>query len=701
MSNAETLLERIFDRPTKKSKPPTYLEVSRTILLEDKRSAVGNRRIPYRPESDLVQKYLIEQMDNPDWRKIVFTGPPQVSGKTTIGIILPAVRSAIMCRKPYGYALPTLNDLDKAYATKIRPTLISAGYGEHLPTKGPGSRQGRSPVIQFADPDSGEWEGSLIFLAGGAYGDTVAVMGIDEVDQFRAGDGTPNWAAIEDLEARTKSYGRQALVICVGTVESDDSSMILQMVKDGTNTIPWIRCPECLEHFEPKFDLLRWEEGDEETVTQTARMACPCCGALLTEKQRQAGLRSVLFCHDGQTVENGRVIGECKRTTTLSIRRTALDCSLADMRDVCWAWHQAKVRLDVQGDHEPLRKFTRYMMCAIYTGDIEEVADMAHLTRDTLEYKSGKSDILPAETIIREENGDSLHLAEAPEWADWITCGIDVQRGGKNAPGRLYVVIIAGNDEGQRGTIGWGHIVCSPKGRHPTKDELEDGLKRFRDLIPTFDLPPLLAVGLDTGDRQDELLDIIGEHANRPEWPQWLPVQGQPRKLNVETHYTHQHSGKRRKPKWCRDVDKVIYSRWNKGNFWLHFIDTDTLRDQIQRRLMTPNDQAGSWGIPSGLKGSDTLCRHLCATVKIKDDKGKIRWSEKPQDRKWHHEWSARRDLLDCHEYGEAAAQMKLKNKSTASEPKEEKDLKDFYGKKDEKPISGGPMSLEEWYGKK
>ena len=593
---APELVARFLARQTKRRRPPTYREFSRTIALP----AGPMKGHPYDPTSCPCQSWLIDQMDSGKWERFYVCAPPQYGGKTLVGVLLPALRNAIALRLPVGYGLPTLQDLDKAWAEKLRPALNKSGYEKHLPQAGPGARGGRGHTLQLTDPESGELEGMLVFLAGGAYGSTVAAAIVDEVDQFRTAEGTPQWGNLEDIFNRANAYGRRALRIAVGTIENDTASIILPLVlEQGTGTRPWAKCPHCSRFQIFTWDAVRYDPTDEETARATARIACLHCGCALDESDRQRAVRAAAFVHRGQTIdERGEIVGDAPRTSACGLLWTALDSVLTDLRDVCVDHLRAKAQLDAHGDHGLMRKFYRYRLCELYTAELEELGAAADLTWRYLLDRSHRCEWGPAIAITdRAEDRAptySRHIAEPPSDALGVVGGVDVQQD------RIYWVLTAFKADGSTYDCGWGY-------EYGREDRTPYGLAELHALLDKTDIVlrgataaiPLLTVGIDVGDQTDHLMAWLKGRRD------WLPTKGTQANMKDEPG----------------DIPGIVHRREG-----LYLIAVDPVRELLHAAYRRPNGTPGAAHIPNGLSSSSTdraYLQHLCAEKQIIDPKSK------------------------------------------------------------------------------
>lgn len=596
---------------------------------------------PCDPTTDPVQDYVVSQLDAGRWRRIFWAAPPQIAGKTQIAILIPAMRAVIELRCAVGYGLPTLQDLDRGWQTKVAPTIRTAGLGAYIPRQGPGSKGGRPPTVTFEDPARNrEPCGSFVFLAGGAKQVTVRVVVVDELDAWRTAEGVPRWSDLEDVWARADSFQEEAIRIGVGTVENDDPARAIVLTcvnQNGTGTRLWARCPHCAVYATMEFEHFVYEhrttEGehpgpDTRHAAATAAYVCPHCSVRWSEDDRRAALRACRFAHKGQAVDaSGDVVGPEPVTDSLGLRTTALDCILTTMGAIAERLAEARFALDAHGNHEPMRKFYRYQRVEGYLGDRLEDDDGHTVvpTRNRLAALSAAS-LYSLAVDRRDEDGDSLHLAEVPPWVQHQAVAVDVQRGSDKAPGRLYFEII-GRGGGKGAITGWGSVVASPIGRQPTTEELHVSLDRLAVILKSW-APgaPIVRRGVDVGDRQDEILKWLRSH------PDWWAIKGTGTMIAKDGDH----------PGW-------IYRREQDSGWRLHFIETRSALRIVHGELIAGTG-VGSLALPRGLDRKAALIRHLCASVEYAPDK----WSVKAKDREHHPEWQERDDLGQCAAYARA-----------------------------------------------
>lgn len=589
-------------------------------------------------DSDPVHAWVVDQIDSGEYSSLAWCATAQVSGKTLIGVTASSLHSAIGCGLPTGYALPTLQDLDKAWSDKLKSQFTDSGYGAALPTSGRGAKGGRGPSVQLYDPATSRAAGRLIFMAGGAYGDTCARLVVDEADQFRRRDGTPDWPAIEDLRARTGSYGSKAFTIFVGTLEINDvnKSIILQLAeRQGTGTRPWMPCMDCGRFQLISGEHLIYDDTDEKSVEESARIRCRHCNADHDGDQLYDMQRRMRFVHAGQSIdESGKLVGPAPRTKQLGLIQNCYAATIADLGEVAKKRWNAQ-RLSDIGDVQSLRKFYWYQECQTLPDESEEGGATIVPTRNKLAAMAARSGYALS-VDRRDQDGDSIHLAHMPAWAEHTTIGVDVQRGGDRAPGRLYFAALSRGD-GQGAVTGWGHVIAGPVGRMPTETELHRALDRLDGLLSDWSpAATIVRIGVDVGDRGDELMRWT---RSRRHWSAVMgtrPLRATRQDLDGWIYYREQTQQRR-----------AATSRPDR----IRHISTEDVCRIVHGELMAGSGR-GAMALPQGLTREETLIRHFCATVEYEPGQ----WSTRARDRVHHPEWQYRHDLLDCVVYARALA---------------------------------------------
>jgi hypothetical protein len=598
----------------------------------------------YDPGTDPVQSWFTYQLDSGRWESLTWTAPPQIAGKTQCAILVPALRAVIELRAAVGYGLPTLHDLDRGWQTKVAPTIKDAGLGDYLPERGPGSKGGRPPSVTFEDPASNRSPlGSFVFLAGAAKQVTCQIIVMDELDAWRTADGDPRWNDIEDCWARADSFQSAALRIGTGTIECDDParSIVLSLVNErGTGTRLHQRCPHCFAFAPSEFANFQYEYRTADNgpdlghASATAAYVCPSCAVRWSEDDRRKALLAGVFAHKGQTVDAGGVIqGAGPSTRHLGLRTHALDCILTTMGAIAEKWAAARFALEQHGNHEPMRKFTRYQQVACYVGDQQQDADSKETphTHRTLAARSERT--AWAEVVENSDDGKlwSRYAAAIPDCVKLCVGAIDLQRN------RLYWTLTGIDDDRRTYDLAWGIERARSGGdKEPppfAAGELSATLARTAEWIEELSGERFKGGVIDVSDGVTQ-----GEAA---EWlstaGKWSAIQGEDRlpAQRPDGRITHRSSALAWDTSWRNGMGS-------------YRVVTDLAQQAVAESYRMDPASPGAGLLPGPLRAGNAYLRHLTGVGWTTTSAGRRVWKALPG--------AGRADYLDCRAYATAVA---------------------------------------------
>ncbi len=653
MSEADTALRESVGTWTPARPPLTHRQFCARTLLP----GGPLKGTPYDPATDPVQNYFTEQLDSGRWRALFWAAPPQIGGKTQCAVLVPAMRAVIELKASCGYGLPTLNDLDRGWQTKVSPMIRDAGLGEYLPKHGPGSKQGRPPAISFEDPENDRAIlGGFIFLAGSAKQVTCRVVVVDELDAWRNADGTPRWQDLEDVWSRADSFQSEAIRIGVGTVETDDPAraIVLAYVNEiGTGTRLWAKCPHCAMFAKLEFDAFAYEyrtlEGQDGPdlihARSTAAYVCPTCAVRWSEDDRRAALQSAKFAHKGQTIDAaGLVHGQPPATNSFGLRSHALDSILTTQAEIAEKLAAARYALEKHGNHEPMRKFFRYQRVEHYNGDKQEEGE--RMTLHDNKSLADRSRVTTWCVPVQDKDPEGLYsrtIAQVPDGLVKLAASIDIQRN------RLYWSIIGADAERLTFDIAWGYEFAQPadaQGQPPPygPGELFALLNRAADAIDRIS-DGKITVGVadvSDGETQREAEQFLSARRG------WYAIQGckdlpAARQGNTVTHCS---------PLLAWDT------RWRPGLGSYHII-TDLAQQSVAAAYLIPPGKPGAGMLPGPLKSNDAYILHMTGTQWVKTTGQNQVWKKIRE----------RNDHLDNRAYATAVL-MHLLTKPTQPKPR-------------------------------
>lgn len=132
--------------------------------------------------------------------------------------------------------------------------------------------------------------------------------------------------AVQEIRGRQKSFGNQAKFYIESHADLGMDGPIVTAWKDSTRGVPYWPCAECGDWSSPHpqiapkgmvMDLVYIRDdglGDRERlakVESTARLACPHCGSLLDDAQRDEMADRQVWVFEGQTIaRDGTISGE-------------------------------------------------------------------------------------------------------------------------------------------------------------------------------------------------------------------------------------------------------------------------------------------------------------------------------------------------------------------------------------------------------
>lgn len=271
------------------------------------------------------------EIDSGRWKNVRSTGPVQ-SGKSLICYVglmlyhLCEVGEKVIC------GIPSLDMVETKWSEDIRPALVAGRYGKLVPTTGKGSRGGTPNRLTLGN-------GSTIqFMAGGGNdkqraGATTRVMCITETDGMDDVGGTSDEGTkIDQLLGRVRAYGDRAVTYCECSV-SHSKGFIWSEYKAGTASRIACPCPHCGEYITPeRKDFLGWQDAaDAIEAGERSRFVCYECGGMIDEAQRRTMNENAVLVHRGQSVVDGKVMGDPPKTDTLGFRWSAFNNMFASI----------------------------------------------------------------------------------------------------------------------------------------------------------------------------------------------------------------------------------------------------------------------------------------------------------------------------------------------------------------------------------
>ena len=604
--------------------PRPLVEFARCLRLPDGTS-VNQLWVP---DSEPAQIAFLREFDSGNWRKFVVVAPSQ-RGKTLKAILCPMLHSIIERRQSVGYVMPNLDKLSQNWETKIKPAIHGTGYGAWLPTKGPGSKQGRPAVLTLRDPSTTLVAGRLIFMALGGGGRETSVSSVStSTVMLDEADDAQDVGQIGLVYKRAESFGPSGIAIIASTVNQPkerEHHPVLDARDQGTKSRMHHQCPHCLGYFAPDFEHVNFED---------ACVVCPLCTVRWSESDRAKALNKAILVAHTQKIIDGHLTG-ITEGNTFSITTTGLDYHWlikdpktgeleSPMPGICADYRAAKIA-ESRDDYSLMKLHMNKVWCRHY----EQPEPDGEINNRTLASYSERS---------------TYDKRMVPAWATFLTMAQDVQGD------RHYWLVIANGPGNRWAIVDWGYELLVPIGtdgkpvRAVTPADRADTLNLIRDKADRgwqveggeSRMRPVMR-GVDIGWLTDEISAWVqGE-------PSWKAVRGVGE--DEAKHVTGGHE--KNLPEEIKRTKSIVVRRPPGWRVYWHKVDGHHFRRSAHAALMRDPDAQASGQLPRGLKSNDMLLLHLSGEV-WKDDK--------PGKPGYWFELRKRHDLLDCLIYALALA---------------------------------------------
>lgn len=611
-------------RPAKKAR--TLTEFAHSLRLPDGPSGPrdGQPGDLWIPETEPTQSAFLAAVDSGRWRKFTVVAPSQ-RGKTLKAIVSTLLHATADCRQSVGFVLPSLDGLAKAWDGKLKPAIEGTGYGAWLPTKGPGSRGGKPPVLTLRDPATDRRAGLIYFMAMGTGGRETAVSQVSpQKIMIDEADDAESAGQIALICKRINSWGKIGRAYIASTVNDrtgrdvtdpqnpDSAHPILILFREGSGHRQHHRCPHCLGYFVPAIEHLDVDQ---------AHITCPLCAVMWSESERREAINNSLSAGKNDKISEGKVIQGHYDSDDYSELTTVLDYHMTVLTDVCADIRAARIA-EARGAYSLMKTAMQKMFCKSYV-EPEPTSE------------------LNASSLARVSESSTVRKRTVPAWALFLVITQDVQGD------RHYWETVAHGPDERWAIIDWGYEHLVPRGpgedRAPTRADRMRVFDFIRDLatagwqVEGSDrrMRPVQR-GVDCGWSAEEVIAWVQGN------PDWKAVRG------VGHDEIKDSTGALERPlpdeiRATRALRCVRPSGWRV--YWWK-IDGHVFRRSAHAALLRSPDQPGSGMIPQGVKANTDLALHLTGEVWTEPTNGKAYWREV---RKRH-------DYLDCLCYNLALA---------------------------------------------
>lgn len=452
------------------------------------------------------------------------------------------------------------------------------------------------------------WAGSAAQVAGMAARVALADE-IDRMDESVQGEGDP----LKLIEARGFSFAdRVRMAISTpltGAIDTefceltgleywrrmpseDVQSRIWRLFQSGTMH-HWVwPCPECGEHFVPRFKTLVIPEGvSDAEARRAAHVQCPHCEAELHERHKAEMNRRGFYIAPGQVIEDGRAVGPPPDSTTLSFFASGLASPFVSFGDRAAAY----VRARLSGlESEMLSVInTGFGECyAPGAGDVPEWQEVQQLARD---YRAGA----------------------VPGWVQRLTLAVDVQRTG------LYFTV-----------RGWGAYASSAT--------IDRGfLSGVTHQTEVWDQLASLIIG-GYGDLRISL--GLVDSGFRPGDPKTIPVNAVYAFCRRFKSRIYPSKGVKTQTTPVKRLRADLNRRGevNKYGLDLIMIDTHHAKSAVHEKVRWEPGAPGEWVLPRDI--DEAYCRQIVSEACTRTESGAPEWKRRSRDNHY----------LDCEAMQEA-----------------------------------------------
>lgn len=359
----------------------------------------------YRHFRHPVSKLFFDEIDSGRWSRIAALGPTQ-NGKTLMCYVIPTLYHLFELKETVIVGLPTMEMANDKWSEDFLPVIEASRFRELLPLRGEGSRGGQvRRSIHFRNG------ATLRFMSAGgsdkkraAY--TSRVVSVTETDGMdEAGTASREADKIEQIEARTRAFGRTGKRVYLECTVSIEAGRIWQEYQNGSRAVVLRPCPHCGEYVAPERENLKgWQDAEtSEDAAVASYFECPGCEKPWTEAERSDAARDAVICHHGQKVNRrGKISGPFPKTQTFGFRWSAIDNPFMTAGDIGaeeWAAHRAR-------NQENAEKKMRQFVWA-------------------LPYDPPEVELTPLDPNAIEQRTTGLKKGIVPPEATDITIGID------------------------------------------------------------------------------------------------------------------------------------------------------------------------------------------------------------------------------------------------------------------------------------
>ncbi len=460
----------------------------------------------------------------------------------------------------------------------------------------------------------------------------AALVFIDERSRMGKSSGTEGDVNIL-ADARTATYDG-----CVATVSTPLDGNVEPVVNQETGLEHWAvsddvedptwqlwqeatrhewawPCPDCDEYYIPRFKYLKWpEDSSLKEIYKKAAMACPHCGSLSEEEQKEWMNDRGVFVAPGQKIKPYQE-GDQTAFISPSVDRDFVPIVFGKYLAV---EEMTEISFWTSGLCSPWRSYgtrARTFVKAVRSGEPGKIKAAINTGFGELFKTVGETpDWKALDTLI-----DGYQMGEVPERVKILTCAVDVQK-----ESLIYTV------------RGWGVAYESwliERGQiwGDTEQNFVWG-KLSQLLTKTFDDYPITLMLIDSGYKPGKKSNPVNQIYSfcRRHLGHAYPLKGY---------------DKQDKPYKPSKIDVNHNGKMIKDGLQLWHIDTDYFKSFVYSRLEWPLDQAGRWHLPQDV--TDEYKKQVTGESRFVKPSGQVTWIKVREN----HD-------LDCEAYNVVAAHI-------------------------------------------
>lgn len=314
--------------------------------------------------------YMVEPMDVLNAREYdscVFVGPAQC-GKTDALIINWTLFSAVVdpmdliIYSPSGAAAKdfSVRRIDRLVrdSKDVKAALLSDKDAD-----GKFQKQFKSGVLlTLSWPSTNELSGKPV--------GRVAITDYDRIDDDIGGEGS----AYDLGKKRTTTFGSFAMTLAESSPsrevedpkkiltsphEAPPCKGILSLYNRGDRRLWYWPCPECGNHFSPRFEMLKWSKVhvNHSDMADTAKMECPHCLHRIDPGKRRAMQAGGMWLREGEAIIDGTRVGTPRRAKIASFWLEGTAARFTTWQKLVLNYLDALKELNDTGSEEALKKF--------------------------------------------------------------------------------------------------------------------------------------------------------------------------------------------------------------------------------------------------------------------------------------------------------------------------------------------------------